>query len=418
MGWMDIDISVDLISAAKRHLHFLDNVDNVEKLLTDNNLLELSVRRYEQLWLPLANEHRSEMIVPPVDIAWIWYCHMLNPLAYRRDCRLILQRTLNHTYVKTKDIIQCTNDTIELWYKKYPKDGFNIIRNDEFVVPSRKTGTITDAASKLSVNLTDTAKSQIHFCYQVALPHFRDKQFLGTALKRYKQFLFLKGLHQDEFLTPPVDIMLMWFTHMCHPKEYAQDTMKTCGRVLENNIRVQIGYITNKYRSASEKTIKHWTDEVKEDLIKSGTKLRARDTKGEINEMKIDELMTCCINLYKLSISRAELVGFPPKFRRRFTIRLQLEQTDSTPDEIIILKGSKRQKLWTFRKIVSYTTNSHCGIRVAFIENNRLLCLKSENTIFTGSLKLSPILERGWHEEKHQSLNIPMTAQNNVQQDD
>ena len=71
MELMDIEISLDLISAARRHLRFLDNVDNIEKLLTNPELLELSFRRYEQLWFPLVDECRSEQIVPQIDIAWM-----------------------------------------------------------------------------------------------------------------------------------------------------------------------------------------------------------------------------------------------------------------------------------------------------------------------------------------------------------
>ena len=92
MDWMDVEISLDLISAARKHLHFLDNVDNIERLLTRGDLLEHAIRRYEQLWFPLVDECRSIHIVAPIDIEWMWYCHMLRPLAYRRDCRHILRR--------------------------------------------------------------------------------------------------------------------------------------------------------------------------------------------------------------------------------------------------------------------------------------------------------------------------------------
>ena len=340
---------------------------------------------------------------------------MLSPLSYRRDCRLILQRTLKHKYVKSRDIIGSTNTAIEVWYEKYPKDGFNIIRNGEFVAPSRKIGKLTEAPTRLSADLIDIAKSQMHFCYQVALPHFRDRLFLETALRRYKQFLYLKRVNGSDFFTPPVDILLIWFTHMCHPIEYAIDTMKACGRVLENNIRVQIGYISDTYRSVSQETAKKWTNVTNENLIQPGTKLRARDTRKEVNEMTTKDLKSCCACVYKLTISHAELVGFPVKLCRRFKVRLQMLQSGSSSDEILILKGSKRHKMWNFKTTVSYTTNIHSGIRVTLSEDINILCLKSENTIATGTLKVASFLERMEQNEKNLLLDIAMTAQQNTE---
>ena len=410
MDWMDVEISVDLINAARRHLHFLDNVDNVEKILNDKTLLELSIRRYEQLWFPLVDENRSTQIVAPIDIAWMWYCHMLCPLAYRRDCRLILRRTLNHSFIRSRDVIESTNNAIELWYGKYPKDGFNIIRNGEFIVPTRKIGKLSDNVSRLSIDLITVAKSQIHFCYQVALPHFRDKQYLETALKRYKQFLCMKREAVDQFLTPPVDILIMWFTHMCHPLEYATDTMKACGRVLENNIRIQVGSVTDKFRFATQETVKQWTSFSKESLVQPGTKFRARDTKTEISEMNTRDLKSCCVVEYKLNITHAELIGVSTK-GRRFRVRMHLMHSDSSKDEIIILKASKRQRHWTFKSTVLYVTNIHCGLRVALTEDNNIMCLKGENTIAAGTVKLTPILEDMREQEKTLLMNIEMGEQ-------
>ena len=408
MDWMDVEISLDLISAARKHLHFLDNVDNIERLLTRNDLLEHAIRRYEQLWFPLVDECRSIHIVAPIDIEWMWYCHMLRPLAYRRDCRHILRRTLNHSFTRSSDIIESTNNSIEAWYEKYPKDGFNTIRNGQYIVPSKNNGKLTNSPSRLSVNLAEIAKYQIHFCYQVALPHFRDKQFLETALQRYKQFLCLKKLHPDVYLTPPTDILLMWFTHMCYPKEYAIDTMRACGRVLENNVKIHIGIITDKFRFASQDTIQKWEGVSKENLIQPGTKLRARDTMFEIKEMKIEDLKSCCVVVYKLSFNHAELTGMS-KNMRQFRVRLSQEHCGlSTKDEVLILKGSKRQRIWNFKTTISYVTNLHSGLHVALTKDSNILCLKAEHIFASGRLKLTPILESMKQEERYLSLELEM----------
>ena len=413
MDSTSIELSLDLVSAARRQLRFLDTVDNLEKLLTDPHLLELSIRRYEQLWFPLVDEYRSEHIVPPIDIAWMWYCHMLSPLSYRRDCRLILKRTLKHKYARSRNIIGNTNTAIEIWYDKYPKDAFNIIRNGEFIAPKRKMGKLIEAPSNLSVNLIEIAKSQMHFCYQVALPHFKDRLFLETALKRYKQFLCLKRMNGSDCLAPPVDILLMWYTHMSHPVEYAIDTTKICGRVLENDIQIQTGFISERYRAISQETAKKWSGVTNERLVQPGTKLRARDTRKEVNEMTMNDLKACCVCVYKLTMSHAELVGFPTKLRRKIQVHLQMLQTGSGSDEILILKGSKRQKMWGFKRTVSYITNIHTGICATLNENSNILCLKSENRVATGKLNAEPLLERMGSDQKNLVFDIALTALQN-----
>ena len=409
MDWADVQISVDLVSAARKHLHFLDIVDNFEKILNNDDLLEHAVKRYAQLWLPLVDEHNTAQIVPPIDVAWMWYCHMLRPLVYRRDCRLILNRTLSHSFVKRRDIVDGTNRAIEIWYEKYPKDGYNIIRNGDYIPPSQKIGQLTDAAARLTVKLPVIAKSQMHFCYQVALPHFRDKQFLETALIRYKQFLCLKKLNPDAYLTPPVDILLMWYTHMCYPVEYAIDTMKVCGRVLENNVRMQIGTVTEKFRSASQQTCQSWSAVFKEPLFQPGTKLRVRDLRSKTSEMMLENLKSCCVVVYKLSLNHAELIGLPTK-KRRIRVKLVQERFDSTTDEVLYLKGSKRRRLWGFRTAVSYITNIHSGLRGTLTQHSKLLCMKGENTLATGTLKLTPLLESIRKGQDTLLLNIEMDA--------
>ena len=407
----DIQISLDLVSAARRHLYFLDNVDNFEKLLNNDSLLELAVQRYEQLWLPLVEEYgESLQIEPPTDVGWMWYCHMLRPLVYRRDCRLMLKRTLSHSFPRKSNLVDGINRAIELWYEKYPKDGYNTIRNEEFIATSRKIGKLRDTPSKLAVKLPVISKSQIHFCYQVSLPHYRDREFLQAALNRYKLFLCLKRQNPDAYLTPPIDIQLMWYTHMCYPLEYAIDTMKACGRVLENNLRIQIGSVTQAFRSANEETNKRWKTIANETLIKPGTKLRARETAMKIREMRFQDLKSCCVTIYKLSINYAELMGLPGK-KRGLRVRLCLKHLDSSTEEVIVLKGSKRQRHWTFKKAFSYTTNIHDGMHVNISERRKLFCIEGVETLAMGTLKLTPLLESVGKGQENIMLEIEADAQ-------
>lgn len=42
--------------------------------------------RYEELWMPLISDlmvagASPPMILPPLDVEWVWFCHTLNPVS-------------------------------------------------------------------------------------------------------------------------------------------------------------------------------------------------------------------------------------------------------------------------------------------------------------------------------------------------
>lgn len=107
-----VRLSIDLVAAARRNLGFLRLVTESQWLQERPNILE-SIRRltitlfhlgipvflffwvleilmmiffcrYDQLWMPLisdlSNGSNPPMILPPLDIEWVWYCHTLNPV--------------------------------------------------------------------------------------------------------------------------------------------------------------------------------------------------------------------------------------------------------------------------------------------------------------------------------------------------
>lgn len=54
-------------------------------------------RRYDELWMPMISDAMTDngppMILPPVDIEWVWFCHTLNPVRFR----LLIYLALNAT---------------------------------------------------------------------------------------------------------------------------------------------------------------------------------------------------------------------------------------------------------------------------------------------------------------------------------
>lgn len=45
----------------------------------------VDICRYDQLWMPMISDLTPEsgkppMILPPLDVEWVWFCHTLNPV--------------------------------------------------------------------------------------------------------------------------------------------------------------------------------------------------------------------------------------------------------------------------------------------------------------------------------------------------
>ncbi|WAR25640.1 GRDP2-like protein [Mya arenaria] len=407
MDWMDVEFSVDLVKAALDHLNFLDHVDNFEKVLSDE-VLQHGLRRYEQLWLPLADTHRGVPLVAPVDVAWFWYLHLLQPLAYRRDCRKLLNATLDHQFPDKQTIIPHMNNAIEVWYSTYPKEGFNIIRNGVYIKPRRSVGQVEmDKPSKLTVDLLTNASSHMYFCYQVALPHFRDQKYLENALNRYKQFLRLKRLEPNEFLTPSVDILLLWYTHMCNPIAYATDMMKICGKILDNNVKVKPGEINDRFILARERTNDLWKKVSNEELIQPGTQLRPSDLRKDVLPMTLNDLKESCVMTYKIYLSHAELHN-PSSKDKRCNLELSQINKDGTLEELVSLHSSSH--MWTFSKSFMYNTIQHRGLKVVLSRRNKFWCYGSKLLLAEGTINMKHEMECMLPSERALAIGMTLSA--------
>ena len=51
-----------------------------------------AARRYEEVWLPMLADRTPEefaRMVPPLDVAFAWLVHRLNPVAYVKDLQAL-----------------------------------------------------------------------------------------------------------------------------------------------------------------------------------------------------------------------------------------------------------------------------------------------------------------------------------------
>lgn len=77
--------AVGLTEAVQRELAFLRQVHCHADILYDPDVIKLACSRYEYIWLPLLRSKAKA--VPPVDIAFVWHCHLLSPVRCAHDAK-------------------------------------------------------------------------------------------------------------------------------------------------------------------------------------------------------------------------------------------------------------------------------------------------------------------------------------------
>lgn len=208
-NWERINFSVNLIDSASFQIEFLKDVDT-EGILYAGNILKKACFRYERYWLPLCvdleiNGKNHEDFYPPLDVAWVWHCHMLSPTEYKKDCEKICGKLINHLYNSKDERTIKQAKTVDEWTKLGCSYDY-LSRNS---VGSKKE--FKQFKSSIQYDLIAAADRQKSFYYQVSLPHFQNIGYLVICLDRYKKFLHLKRKHPTQFIVPCYGIDLMYF---------------------------------------------------------------------------------------------------------------------------------------------------------------------------------------------------------------
>eukprot|EP00252_Welwitschia_mirabilis_P021336 TRINITY_DN5457_c0_g1_i1.p1 TRINITY_DN5457_c0_g1~~TRINITY_DN5457_c0_g1_i1.p1 ORF type:complete len:853 (+),score=109.80 TRINITY_DN5457_c0_g1_i1:585-3143(+) len=229
-----INLSLDLVTAAKIQLQFVKAVSNMP-WLHHGPLLLRSVRRYKQFWMPLIAElgEQQEALLPPLDIQWVWHCHCLNPVAYREYClshfsKIIDRPALFNSAEEAEALQRCKR----IWSERFPFEPFDLrikprLGNEttSIVHPMPTAGMPTESNVAETSDLVGIVSRQSRFySQQVYGPHMREIDFLMAAKERYKCFLHLINKHRGSFrFVPAPDIILIWTTHQSFPVAYTRD---------------------------------------------------------------------------------------------------------------------------------------------------------------------------------------------------
>ncbi|XP_047321682.1 uncharacterized protein LOC124925659 [Impatiens glandulifera] len=212
-------ISIDLVAAARRNVSFLRFVADSDWLHHKPTLVE-AVRRYTELWMPLISDLTAEskppMILPPIDVEWVWYCHTLNPVNYRQYCERKFSRLIGKSSIFDEENEEyAMNRCRELWIHRYPSDPFENGIGSEDPIPSMENEDILHQVLDKRALISMFSE-----------PYMSETVYLIAARQRYKRFLcFLQKLEDEHRrLVPALDIQLMWLTHQSFSTVYASDT--------------------------------------------------------------------------------------------------------------------------------------------------------------------------------------------------
>lgn len=233
-------------------------------------------------------------------------CHMLAPKAYERDCRAIAGDTVDHRVLGPQEFQRTRERTSCYWTERY---------TEPFYVDYTKcwdTKLTTGYQSKLSYAVLAAAARQSMFINHVSLPHYTDRKFLDNALRRYKQFLFLRNREPEEFLVPCYDIDLMWHAHQLNPLIYKSDTVRITGSLFNHDDSVNERHEGSKLNIASEKTQTLWKKYFYDSLSLFGAMYREKPPRDRLYTLtQRDELeirtKQCAVSLDRVTLTLSDM---------------------------------------------------------------------------------------------------------------
>ncbi|CAH2046894.1 unnamed protein product [Thlaspi arvense] len=215
-----VRIGTDIVSAARRVIALLSSVGDSQWLHHPSVIAE-AIRRYDELWMPLISDLtvglKPPIILPPLDVEWVWFCHCLNPVGYRDYCQKRFSKLIGKPAIYDDEnedyaVLHCE----KLWVTRYPEESFEN-RADQ------------DSSEHVSSSANEDIKADVEkqrFLWEkFSAPYMSETVYLIAARLRYKGLLLILNKFKNEIsrLVPASDILLMWLTHQSYPTIYTED---------------------------------------------------------------------------------------------------------------------------------------------------------------------------------------------------
>ncbi|KAI0566995.1 Glycine-rich domain containing protein [Gracilaria domingensis] len=334
------------LHATRRMTYMVKAVDLTYESMYEGPALQRSIWRYEALWLPLlaaisnppsrddenpikprwaqsnfalkVDEIRAknfakgglwlnrDSVVPPLDIAWVWHCHRLNPHAYAEDlARFARDEDANTIAYMRQQACSTAIDTAfkfsdgedsqsrptrRLWEIIYPYEAYmpKYLLNHTYAEEEhRKRQHITSYTNEInrstfrSVLQHDLARAaliQKSFVYQIVdnddpekCEYYETNGYLMRAFQRYLMFIVLHK-SANELLVPMKDINVIWHMHISCTMEY------------ENDCNALIGYVVKHDSIAVEDTRRKEVEEMEEETLANG------EARTNLEDSELDEI--------------------------------------------------------------------------------------------------------------------------------
>ena len=319
--------AIDLTEATIAHLDFLNEVDALSYLYR-GPLLANAIRRYEHFWLPLAANENTTQIAAPLDVEWVWYLHMLSPRVYDSDCRSLVSKIIDHRIFPKEQKHVALQKSTEIWKRLYPDEPFD-------VNPGVVSQISAAPSSELSCDLVRAAAVQRNFNYQVSLPHYYDRKFLGSAVKRYRKFLHLHASSSNEIFIPTCDIDLVWHAHLAHPLAYRNECSKLFQGTLDHDHEDHSPRVDAASLCAAAVTKERWATVHGDNYVLTGTTAR-REPPELQTTMCADAWKNLAAPIYTLNLVKVEVSDFPTEN----TYRLSINQNCGVEQTVTMVTGS------------------------------------------------------------------------------
>lgn len=348
-----IHFGVDLTKAALYHLYFLREVDSTP-ILRNDDVLQRALQRYERFWLRLAAKYDKEKLAAPLDIEWMWHCHMLCPNAYDRDCNYLVGKVIDHELVSPGERKQRLLKSQIKWKELYPHEPFEMSTESGAFVFDHKM-----FKSSLSYDLIHASKRQAVFFYQVSLLHYTDSKFLESAVLRYKKFLFLKKNNPKMFLVPCYDIDLVWHTHQLHPGIYKTNTEKLLGRLFNHDDTVNDRSPDSKLSKADLETRELWRKTFDETFSMYGAMYRGDPPAGKLYRLNANEIFSFSSKKAQVVLNNINIEGVTSN---KGKLKLKVSTIELKGAKVMFkLKGN--QPSWNISEHFTFDTLHPNGLR-------------------------------------------------------
>eukprot|EP00741_Cyanophora_paradoxa_P001635 tig00000498_g1586.t1 len=253
----------DIEAGATAMLRFLERVGEFQAsgrlpALSDSRALQRAIRRYQKY---MTVRQRDTNLLPPMDVAFIWHCHLLNPRDYITSCNQVYFKVVEPyddvDYAGTGD----QEYAEDMWARSFPNEPWDLgkglfVRDDDSYGSffACDTNAIHEEALR-QVGFMDSLRRR-------NIP-WQSPEFLHNAAVRYMKYLRLAGKYPHVTMVPTKDIDIIWHSHLRRPGGYAQDTENIAGRVLYHNDTIREDELNRMM--ADTKSL--WEQEYHEDYL-------------------------------------------------------------------------------------------------------------------------------------------------------